>query len=65
MSRRERPDVFILATDGELSDRTWDKCAEAWPGNVKVILLITDSYYMDRIPQWVFSEATVIDIVGG
>jgi predicted metal-dependent peptidase len=64
MNRRDRPDVFILATDGELSESTWNKCAKAWPKNVKVIILITDSYYMDKIPKWLFDEASVIDISG-
>jgi predicted metal-dependent peptidase len=64
LNRSKRPDVFILATDGGLSDDSWNRCADAWPKNVKVIILITDSYYLDKIPRWLYDDAQVIDVSG-
>ena len=60
LPRRKRPDVFVLATDGGFD---WDKCAKVWPDNMKVIILITDAWYLQpgKIPEWVYGEAKVID----
>lgn len=60
LPRRKRPDIFVLATDGGFD---WDKCAKVWPDNMKVIILITDSWYLQpgKIPNWVYTEAKVID----
>ena len=60
LPRRKRPDVFVLATDGGFD---WDKCAKVWPDNMKIIILITDAWYLQpgKIPDWVYGEAKVID----
>lgn len=57
LPRLKRPDIFVLATDGGFD---WEKCASVWPQNMKVIILITDPYYMDKIPAWVYRDAKVI-----
>jgi predicted metal-dependent peptidase len=64
LNRMERPDVFILATDGGLSDKSWKRCADAWPKGVKVIVMITDAYYLDRLPLWLHEDAQIIDVSG-
>lgn len=60
LPRRKRPDVFVLATDGGFD---WDKCVPFWPDSMKVIILITDAWYLQpgKIPDWVYDEAKVID----
>lgn len=59
LPRRKRPDIFILATDGGFD---WEKCARVWPKNMKVIILLTDHYYVGRVPAWVYSNAKVIEV---
>lgn len=59
LPRRRRPDIFILSTDGGFD---WDKCARVWPKNMKVIILMTDHYYMSKIPSWVYEYAKVIEV---
>lgn len=59
LPRRKRPDIFILATDGGFD---WEKCARVWPKNMKVIILLTDHYYVSRVPAWVYSNAKVIEV---
>lgn len=59
LPRRRRPDIFILSTDGGFD---WDKCIRVWPKNMKVIILLTDHYYVSRVPSWVYSYAKVIEV---
>ena len=62
LPRRRRPDIFILSTDGGFD---WDKCLRVWPKNMKVIILLTDHYYVSRVPSWVYSCAKVIEVTPG
>ena len=62
LPRRRRPDIFILSTDGGFD---WDKCIRVWPKNMKVIILLTDHYYVSRVPSWVYSYAKVIEVTPG
>lgn len=59
LPRRRRPDIFILSTDGGFD---WEKCARVWPKNMKVIILLTDHYYVSKVPSWVYSCAKVIEV---
>lgn len=63
---KNRPDIFILASDGEFM---WDKCLEYWPDDMKVIIMITskDQFVNGEpktIPAWVMDRADVIDVSG-
>lgn len=62
LPRRRRPDIFILSTDGGFD---WDKCIRVWPKNMKVIILLTDHYYVSKVPSWVYSYAKVIEVTPG
>ena len=64
MKGRNRPDIFVLASDGEFD---WNKCLPYWPADMKVIILITSSrQFVDgkpsTIPDWVMGKADVIDV---
>jgi len=64
MKGRNRPDIFVLASDGEFD---WNKCLPYWPDNMKVIILITSPrQFVDgkpsTIPDWVMGKADVIDV---
>lgn len=64
MKGRNRPDIFVLASDGEFD---WNKCLPYWPADMKVIILITSPrQFVDgkpsTIPDWVMGKADVIDV---
>lgn len=63
---KNRPDIFILASDGEFM---WDKCLEYWPDDMKIIIMITSKNQFvngkpTTIPEWVMDRADVIDVSG-
>lgn len=56
----ERPDVFVLATDGFVP---WDRCRPLLPDwDCTVIILIVNGNGMKRVPEWLDSAAHVIDV---
>lgn len=64
MKGRNRPDIFVLASDGEFD---WNKCLPYWPADMKVIILITSPRQFvegkpSTIPDWVMGKADVIDV---
>lgn len=64
MKGRNRPDIFVLASDGEFD---WDKCLPYWPNDMKVIIMITSPNQFvegkpSTIPDWVMGKADVIDV---
>lgn len=60
LPKRDKPDVFVLATDGFVP---WDTCKRWLPDwQCEIIILITDNDGLKQIPDWMHDNATVIDI---
>lgn len=60
LSRYQRPDVFVLATDGFVP---WENCKRFMPAwNCTTILLIVNKKGYRQVPKWMFSQAEVLDI---
>ena len=60
LPKRDKPDIFVLATDGFVP---WDTCKRWLPDwQCEVIILITDNDGLKQIPDWMHDNATVIDI---
>lgn len=60
LPKRDKPDIFVLATDGFVP---WDACKRWLPDwQCEVIILITDNDGLKQIPDWMHDNATVIDI---
>ena len=60
LSAYNRPDVFVLATDGFVP---WEHCKRFMPAwNCMIIILIVDRKGLERIPAWLKSSADIIDI---
>lgn len=56
----DRPDMFILATDGFVP---WDSCRRWLPDwQCTVVLLITSDDGMKQVPQWMRDASIVLDI---
>ena len=60
LSQYQRPDVFVLATDGFVP---WEHCRRFMPAwNCTIILLIVNEKGYRQVPKWMFNQAEVLDI---
>ena len=60
LSAYDRPDVFVLATDGYVP---WERCQDLMPSwACMVIILIVDEGGMKTVPSWLESRTEVLDI---
>lgn len=60
LSAYDRPDVFVLATDGYVP---WERCQDLMPTwACMVIILIVDEGGMETVPSWLESRTEVLDI---
>lgn len=60
MGIHDKPDLFVLATDGYVP---WDACRDYMPDwECSVVILITDRSGLKQVPTWLQDEATVLSI---
>lgn len=60
MRASDKPDLFVLATDGYVP---WDACRDYMPDwECSVVILITDRSGLKQVPAWLNDEATVLSI---
>lgn len=60
LPHQKRPDVFILATDAGVPWEAVKRFMPTW--NCSVIILVTEKNGMKKVPEWLRSNASVIDI---
>jgi predicted metal-dependent peptidase len=64
LSRREKPDIFVLITDGGTNWVSYEQRIKESRKSYLHILLVTQKYAFDQIPEVLRRQVTAIDISG-